>query len=924
MPHDQRWRRYLRFWPRNVAADVDDELAFHFEQRVAEFMAAGASRAEAEARARVRFGDVGNTHDELLSIGRRVDRRRERLHAVENLRHDLVVALRGLRRSPGLAIACVVTIALGVGANGAMFSLADRLFSRPPSGVRAPSELRRIYARTLYGGGGVETIRSGFPYRVFTLLDSNLAPRVRLAGYTAPDTMPMTADASTAQSSTIHGAYVTRGYMSVLGVRPALGRFFGADEEIMGSPVNVAVISDRFWRRAFDADSSIIGKTVNINRQRTTVIGVTQAGFDGPDLSATDVWMPLASYPASSDGGWYTSFFSATHLRLVGRVEPGTTNEWISGVTTTLVRRTAVQGVRGITINVLRDTTAVMLTGPILESLGPSIKPAPEIGIATRLVGVTIIVLLIACANVASLLLARALGRRREIAVRIALGASRSRLVAQLLCEGLLLAVIAGVAALLVSIWAGGALRALLMPSTYWAGAAVDTRVVLFIGIATIGTGVLAGLVPALQASNPELSDALKSGARDGGAGIGGARLRQVLLVAQVAMSVLLLYGAGLFVHSLLRLRAIDLGFDAERTVYASACLLDPGGSYIDLESCDSPRVAARLMEAARRLESVPGVERVALSTGGPMGGSASMPVVYLADGTPAPLIDKRGPVSNATTPNYLQTTGSRLTRGRFFADADRSGPPVVVVNESAARLYWPQRDALGQCLRLATATAPCSTVIGIVNDSHVHGVVEAPYLQILTPFSYDSVGRPRDVRTLIVRAKLGQTAGVQAMVRRELGSVFPAQSVAFVKSVADSMANELRPWRVGLYLFGGFGVLALVVAALGTYSVLSYAITQRLHEIGVRIALGARSLDVLRLVITEGVRLTAIGIGIGLAVALAASHVMQSLLYETSPREPLVTLGVAALLVAIAAAASAVPARRAARVDPVEVLRAE
>jgi predicted permease len=922
--HDEpRWRRYLRFWRRNVADDVDEELAFHFEQRVGEFMAAGATRAEAEAEARARFGDVGNTHDELLSIGRRVERRRDRLQTLENLRHDMVFAMRGLRRSPGLAIACIVTIALGVGANGAMFSLTDRLFNRPPGGVEDPRALRRLYARTTKTVGEVVTVRSGFSYRVYTLLDSNLAPRVRLAGYTAPDTMPMTADAATAASLTVHGAYVTASYMPVLGVRPALGRFFVDDESIMGSPVHVAVISDRLWRRAFDANPNAVGKTVSIDRQRVTIIGVAPRGFDGPDLSSTDVWMPFASRPASAEGTWYTSFFSATQLRLIGRVSPETTNEWLAGVATTVVRRTRVESGPTRVTNALRDTGAVMLVGPILESLAPSIKPAPEVGIATRLVGVTIIVLLIACANVASLLLARALGRRREIAVRIALGVSRPRLIAQLLAEGLLLAAVAAVAALLVSMWAGNALRALIMPGTYWAESAVDARVILFIGIVAIGTGILAGLVPAFQASRPNLSDALKSGTRDGGASAGGSRLRQLLLVAQVSMSVLLLYGAGLFVHSLMRLRAIDLGFDAERVIYGSVELVNPNGGYIDYAQSRSPRIGLGLMEVARRLDGAPGIERVALGTGGPMGGYG-MVGIYRPDGNHVPRPDKRDPAWTATTPSYLEATGSRLARGRFFSDADRNGPLVAVVNEVAARTYWPGGEALGSCLRIFSATAPCSTVIGVLRDTHVEDVVERPVPQIISPFGYDSTGRPRGANTIIARAKSGQTAAVKALVRSELARVFPTSAVVFVDGVPDLMSKELRPWRVGLYLFGGFGFLAVIVAALGTYSVLSYAVTQRLHEIGVRIALGARTPDVLRLVVSEGLRLAMIGVAIGLLVALAASRVMQSLLYDTSPREPIVTLGVAALLVAIAAAASAVPARRAARVDPVEVLRAE
>jgi predicted permease len=763
-------------------------------------------------------------------------------------------------------------------------------------------------------------VRPGFPYRVFTLLDSTLAPRVRLAGYTAPDTMSMIADKALAM---VHGAYVSSSFMSVLGVRPAFGRFFAADEEVMGAPVNVAVISDRLWRGTFDADPRAIGKMVEINRQRTTIVGITPRGFDGPDLSATDVWMPLPSHPGSSDGTWYNSYFSGTYLRLVGRIAPGTSNEWISSAATTIVRRTIVDTRRGRPTNALRDSGVVMLAGPILESLAPAITPAPEVAIATRLIGVTIIVLLIACANVASLLLARAMGRRREIAVRIALGISRSRLVAQLLCEGLVLAAVAGVAALLVSEWAGNALRVLLMPGTYWAESAVDARVVAFIGLVAIGTGVLAGLVPALQASQPELTDALKSGTRDGGSGARRSRLRQVLLVAQVAMSVLLLYGAGLFVHSLMRLRAIDLGFDTERVAYGSIYLVNPQGNFLDWDMTKSPRVTRGLVQAAERLSGTPGVERVALSTGLPMGGYA-MVGLYMKNGEDVPRLDKRDAAWIAATPSYFEVTGTRLAHGRFFSDADRGNPQVIVVNETAARTYWPQADAIGQCLKLFAKTAPCSTVIGVVRDSHVEDVVEKPVLQLISPLGYDSTGTPQGARVIVVRARAGQTGAVEAVLRQELTRQFPTLAVAVVRSVAETMATELRPWRVGLTLFGSFGVLALIVAALGTYSVLSYVVTQRLHEIGVRIALGARSADVLRLVVGEGVRLAAIGAGVGIAIAIVASRVMESLLYDTPARDPVVSVGVAVLLVAIAAVASAMPARRAMRVDPVKALKAE
>jgi len=928
MLNEPRWRRYLQHLGRgNVGRDVDDELTFHFEQRVAEFMAAGATREEAQAEARRRFGDVTRTQTELRHIDQRVRRRRDRADLLDQLRSDLVFMMRGLRRSPGFAVACILTIALGVGANGAMFSLADRLFVRPPAGVRDPGGIRRLYVRTTATFGQVAAVQSGFAIRTFTLLDTNLAPRMQLAGYTSPDTMPMVVQtASSSSQLSVHGSYVSERFMSVLGVRPAVGRFFTPEEQKFGTPVHVAVISDRLWRRAFGGDSSVIGATADISRQRTTIIGVAPQGFDGPDLGAAEVWMPLPSQPAPADGRWYSDyFFGGMNLRMLGRVAPGTSDEWIANAATTVIRRTRVEmGEGGPMTNPLRDSAAVMLPGPILESLAPSMSPRPEVAITARLVGVTIIVLLIACANVASLLLARAIGRRREIAVRIALGVSRRRLVAQLLSEGIALAVAAAVAAIIVSMWAAKALRALVMPDTYWADSAIDLRVLAFIlGVATL-TGVLAALVPALQASRPELTEALKSGSRDGGANAHRTRLRQSLLVAQVAMSVVLLYCAGLFVRSVVRLREIDLGFDADRVIYGSVYSINPNGMYIDQSSRNSAPVAQGIMETAQRLSTMPAVERVAVSGfGGPLGGFA-MIGLYMQDGSAAPRLEKRDPVWNAVTPGFFDATGTRLVRGRLFGDADRGNSNLLVINETAARFFWPHQDAIGQCLRLFVRTSPCSTIIGIVRDSHVRDVVEGPMLQLTTPFAYDSLGTPRRARSIVVRAKPGQTAAVKAELRRALQRAFPTLTVPVVRSVSETMSTQLRPWRVGLLLFAGFGVLALLVAALGTYSVLSYGVTQRQHEIGVRVALGARAWDVVRLIMLQGVRIAAVGVVLGLVIALAAARVVQSLLYDTTWREPVVTVAVAALLVAIAAIASAVPARRAARIDPVDILRAE
>jgi predicted permease len=832
-------------------------------------------------------------------------------------RQDLRFAVRTLRRAPGMAIACIVTIALGVGANGAMFSLVDRLFVRPPPGIRDASTVRRLYLRTSWSIGDVTRIEDRFTVPAFSVLDSGLTPRVRLAGYTPPDTMPLRVGSAI---STAHGSYVTSAFMGVLGVRPSFGRFFAPDEEVMGAPVYVAVLSHSLWERAFAGDLNVLGRTVEINRQRTTIVGVAERDFTGPDLSGTDVWMPLPTMPAPSDGLWYKSFRAAARLRLVGRVAPEVHNEWIEAAATTVVRR-AMMG----TTNVVRDTGAVVLPGPILESLAPSVTPAPEVAISVRLVGVTLIVLLIACANVANLLLTRAIGRRREIAVRLALGVSRSRLVAQFLTEGLLLSFVAAAVALLVSFWAGTALRAIVTPDVSWSDPVLDGRVILFTVLVSLLTGLLAGLVPALQASRPELTSALRGGAREGSTTASRSRLRRTLLAAQVALCVLLLQGAGLFVRSLSKIRGLDLGFDTDRLVYGSEAFVMPDGNYLDFgrEPATQQRLSSGLTEAAARLAGVPDIESVALTTGGPMLGYTMAPL-FFPNGSAVPRLDQRDPAWIAATPNYLSTTGLTLVRGRFFTDADRNGPRVVVVNETAARAYWPNRDPLGMCVVFFRPTEPCATVIGVVRDGRLAELLEPATAQLFTPLGFAYGGKTWSVRFLVVRARSPRTDQIAAVVRRELQRAFPERAVPWVFTASGRLAPQLRPWRTGLLLFSAFGALALLVATFGTYSVISYAVSQRAQEMSVRVALGAQASHLLRLVLGEGVRAAAIGIAVGLVASLFAAGLLQSLLYETNARDPVVTVSVLTVLVITSLAASLLPAERAAHADPVLALRAE
>ncbi|MFL5615054.1 MAG: ADOP family duplicated permease [Gemmatimonadaceae bacterium] len=836
---------------------------------------------------------------------------------LESCSQDVRFAVRTLRRSPGIVTACVVTIALGVGANGAMFSLVDRLFVRQPAGVHDPARIRRLYLRTSFSIGNVPRIEERFTFAAVTLLDSTLRPRIQLAAYTKPDTMPLVLGGA---SKMVHGAYVGATYMPVLGVQPAMGRFFAPNELVMGAPVYVAVLSHSLWERSFGKDASVIGRTVDINRQRTVIIGVAAASFDGPDLGGTDIWMPLPTMPAPNEGTWYKSYRAAGFLRVLGRVSPNTADGWVETAATTIVRRTRM----GKT-NIVRDSAAVVLPGPLLEALGPSITPPPEIAIAERLVGVTLIVLLIACANVANLLLARALGRRREIAVRLALGVSRGRLVRQFVIEGLLLSLVAAAAAILLSAWAGAALRRLVTPDTYFSEPVVDTRVVVFALFVALGTGLLSALAPALQATRPELTSALRSGARDGTITGSGARLRRVLLAAQVAFCVMLLYGAGLFVESLRKVQSLDLGFDRDRLVYATAAFVMPDGNYLDFgqEPVTAQRLSLGIEQAAAHLSERPEVESVALTSGGPMLGY-TMAALFFRDGSPVPRLEERDPAWIAATPNYLTTTGLRLTHGSFFAAADR-GASVVVVNETAAEAYWPGKDPIGQCVAFGGPTEPCATVIGVVHDARLMELIEPSTAQLLTPFGFAYRGRKvLSARYLIVRARPGQSARAVMLVRRELVRSFPGGAVPRVFTAAERLAPQLRPWRTGLTLFSAFGALALLVAAFGTYSVISYAVSQRAHEMSVRVALGARAADLMRLVLGEATGVAATGISLGVVVSLAFAHVLQALLYETGAHDPFVMCAVAALLGLVVIVASAIPAGRATRADPIEALRAE
>lgn len=660
---------------------------------------------------------------------------------------------------------------------------------------------------------------------------------------------------------------------------------------------------------------------VPIARQQYTIIGVTQRGFSGVDLDPVDVWLPLSTYPSPDIGGmpWYESWRSGGQVRILARVRKNTPNDWLSSAATVAFDRGEIANVK------LGPDTATVVVGPIQAALGPAIPPRPEVAITTRLLGVALIVLLIACANVANLMLSRANARRREIAVRLALGVSRARLVVQLLTEGAVLSVAAGAVAVLVGVWGAFALRHSVLPPTDVGGAWLDWRMAAVALALALTTGLVASLTPALRASRPDLTSSLKSGAR---AGIAAEHVafRVSLVLVQASLSVVLLVGAGLFVRSYASARAIDVGFDADRLIYATVYFADPKGHYVSyFDHSHMVEVSDGLQRVAARMASVPGVASTALAAAPPMRGYM-MVRLFLEGGRPAPHVNGIDPTVSTATPNYFRTAGIRIIHGRPFDAGDKMGTqPVAVVNETAAKAYWPGRNPLGQCIMLNAASAPCMRVIGVTREVHLFNLVEKPIANAILPVAQQTgTGMFADPAFLIVRAAPREIGSVSSVLRRAMQEQFPTAEPPWVETSATNISRELAPWRLGASLFSVFGVLALVVAAIGVYSVLAYSVSQRTHEIGVRMALGARDAQVMSLVIGEGVRVVLAGIVVGVAISLVLGRLVASMLYETSPHDPVVFAGVAVLLTAVSVVASAVPAWRASRTDPAIALRAD
>ena len=880
-----------------VERELDDELRFHIERQTVQNIAAGMPHADARTAALRTFGGIERRKEEI--------REARGVSLIEHFVQDLTYALRGLRRSPGFTIAVVVTLGLGIGANAAMFSIVDRLLFRPPPMLRDAALTHRVYlARTFRDK---ESVTGGVPFERYRDFVNWTTSFSRIAQYTARDL----AIGGGSDAREMRVGTVSASFFGFFDAPPVVGRYFSAAEDSTPSGSPVAVLSYSFWQTEFVGRRDAVGSALRIGPLVYTVVGVSPAGFGGlwPERPPM-AYIPISSYAStkqfSAPGKTWWTTYGWTWSSTIAERKPSVSEKVADADLTNAYQRSYDAQVAED-----KDEAATAIAKPhafvgsILSDRGPHQSTLSKV--AAWISGVALIVLLIACANVANLLLARALRRRREIAVRLALGVSRARLLSQLLTESMLLALLGGAVGLVIAQTGGAVLRTAFLSKSASASVVGDPRTLMFAAFAAVATGVLTGFAPALQLRNVSLASDLKSGAREGT--YRRSKLRAGLLVTQGALSVLLLVGAGLFVRSLAKVRATRLGYDVDPVL-----ILDTNMRGVVLDSAHTVQLLDELLAAAKAL---PEVENASRETSVPFWSSRSTHLFVAGIDSVARLGEFD---FNGVGPEYFATLGTRIIRGRGITEADRAGAPrAIVVSAAMAKRLWPAADAIGQCVKVIADTMPCTFVVGIAENIKANRLDSDP-----TYYYYLSIAQFHpNIGGIEIRVR-GRDPALAESIRRRLQSAMPGASYLTITPFSDILGQQTQAWQLGTSMFLTFGVLALVLAAIGLFSVISYTVEQRTHELGVRVALGAQTTDVVRLVVSEGLRLGTGGVLIGGAIALASGRWIAPLLFNESPRDPTVFGVVAAVLISVTLIACVIPALRATRVDPNMALRSD
>ena len=869
---------------RQITREVDDELQFHIDMVEAELKAAGTPASEARAEARRQFGNIDKARYRLREEEQGIERSRRRADFKNELQQDLIFASRQLRRAPAFALVAVLTLGLGIGATTAIFSVVDGVLLRP---LPYPEADRLVRVSQLDIRRSERDDAS--PANFIDWHERNRSfSKLAYFQYFGHDVR-----GAAGETISINSWLVSEDYFDVLGVRPRIGRVFRPDEFRQGGP-RVVVISTSLWQQRYGGDPGVLGRQEILDGVPHTIVGVMPASFQFPERR--HIWAPKILDDAEKKDRF------GTYLAGIGRLRPGITVAAAQEDMSRIGRELAATYPRTNT------NVGIQLASVPNELLG-AVRPALFV-----LLGAVICVLLVACANVANLLLARGSDRRREFAIRAALGAGRTRLARQMITESGVLAVLGCIVGLLLGRW-GIQLLLALSPATLprTEEISLDGRVLLFTLSVSALTAVLFGLAPVRMFSSPDLHDAIREGARTS-ASKGRVRLRATLIVTEVALALVLLVGSGLLIRSFVSLLRVDPGFVPQNRAMVQLFLWD--------QYAKPELRAAALRDFLDRMGRVPGVESIGAVSAMPFAlANIGVQTPFAIEGRPAAA---PGEAPNAyttvTTHGYFETMGVALRRGRTFAESDNAtGGKVAILSESFVRKYFPNEDPIGKRIAVRFDGGQSREIVGIVADVRHDDLQRPAREEVYFPHAQFPFGS----MTIAVRTT-GDPAQLLQALQRAIWAVNPNQAVYTATTLNELLSGSLKERRFNLTLIGGFAALALILAAVGVYGLISYSTSRRSREFGVRLALGASASQIVGAAMRDGVQYAVIGVGVGLVAAYALTRTLSTMLFDVSATDPVTFVSLAVVMLAVAALASYLPARKALRVDPVITLRGE
>ncbi len=883
------WRRLRRILHPDVGEDINDELGFHLGARIAEYEARGDTRTDAERLARERFGDTDVVRQMLQTHDAAVARREHRRENMSELMQDVRLAFRGLRRTRGFTLTVLATLAIGIGANTAVFSVVSRALIDPLP-YRASDRLVLLYTATAKNGRGAISANDIARLRQTGRALTDVAAFGRIGGYTYEGKR---------ETVTWLGAEAGPHFFRTLGVTPALGRLID-DRDISATAASSSaiVLSYQVWQQDFGGDSSVVGRTLRLGDGRYTVIGVTPRDFVSP-VRAPQVWLPLDWQRLLN-----TRFANGTMFQAVARLSPRATLSGVEAQLRVLSRAAAGDGADS------QAKRAWLTAVPIRDAMVGDVRPVLLVVMAAAL-----LVLLLACVNVAGLLFARSAARRRELAIRAALGAGAGRLMRQLLTETVLLGIAGGALGVLLAFWGKNLLVRLgagALPAT-GAPPAIDARALVFAVAASIAAGVVAGLVPAMLDARVDPNASLGDSSRGATGSEHTRRIGRALVAGQMTLAVVLLIGAGLLTRTLVALEHTNLGYSSDQHVLTFGVSL-PTSAYSD-GAKRSQFFAAWLA----RLRAIPGVRSAGMGNIVPWIGWDHWRVRVNSPSAPGGAVDSAVVPLARVSDGYFAAAGTSVLAGRGVRASDQPGTlPVAVVSKGFADRWWPRGDAIGRRIRVVALDSTWRTVVGIVSDVRERPS-GAPEASVYVP----AWQAPEAWYTFVVRSD-GDAGQMVPDIRRALRELDSTLPVVGPRTMHEFLGSSLAGRRLPMFLIGAFALLALALAALGMYGLVAYAVTLRTREIGIRAALGGSRGTIVGLVLGDGLRTAAIGIFAGAAMAMAGARLLSGLLYGVTARDPVTFTSAAVVLLAVSAAACLVPARRATRISPVEALRAD